>query len=420
MVLTVLAAPRPAHARQLGFGFDRDRVEARPFALEQVRLLEGPFREARRRDIQYLRSLEVDRLLHTWRKNAGLPTDAEPLGGWERPSSELRGHSMGHFLSACALAYAGTGNEMMKEKAQKAVAGLEQCQQALDKGGYLSAFPESLVDRALNREDVWAPFYTLHKVFAGLLDVYRYCGSDRALRVAKGMGDWLHRRLEPIDREEMQKILTRPEKSTARGTEQGGINEALANLYAVTGERKYLELAQKFQQDSYNKPLARGEDNLAGEHANSFIPTVVGTARLYELTGKSANKEISRHFWDLVVHGRTYCTGGTSDEEHWGKRHVLPLGEHTQEFCCTYNMLKLTRHLMCWDPRAEYADYYERGLWNNILATQNPKTNMMGYFLAMAPGRWKYFCTPNRSFWCCTGTGMESHAKYGANIYLQG
>ncbi len=384
--------------------------KVRPFDLENITLLDGPYKENLELDREYLHSIDSDRLLHTWRVNAGLPTDAEPLGGWERPDCELRGHSMGHYLSACALMYANTGDEKLKAKADALVAELAKCQQALDSNGYLSAFPESFIDRVENCKPVWAPYYTLHKVFAGLIDMHRYCGNEQALEIAEGMAQWLQGRLQDVDREQMQRILNH--------TEQGGMNDALANLYAATRDEDYLKLAQRFQEDHYVDPLAAGEDNLTGEHANSFIPTVVGAARLYELAGKKRNRRVAENFWNLVAEGRTYCTGGTSESEHFHEPTALPLSNFNQEFCCTYNMLKLTRHLFCWDPQPEYADYYSHALWNHVVGAQDPERGMMGYFLPLASGRWKTFNKPFDSFWCCTGTGMESHAKYGKNIYF--
>lgn len=384
--------------------------QVEPFDLEQVKLLDGPFKDNVQRDREYLHSLDSDRLLHTWRLNAGLSSDAEPLGGWERPDCELRGHTLGHYLSACALMYANTGDGKLKHKADALVAELAKCQKALDSNGYLSAFPESFIDRVERCKSVWAPYYTLHKVLAGLLDMHRYCDNEQALTVAEGMALWLQGRLENIDREQMQRILNH--------TEQGGMNDALANLHAATGKKEYLELAHRFQEDHYVVPLAKGEDNLTGEHANSFIPTIVGTARLYELAGKERDRRVAENFWNFVVRERTYCTGGTSESEHFHEPGALPLSNFNQEFCCTYNMLKLTRQLFCWDPQPEYADYYSRALWNHVVGSQDPKHGMMGYFLPLAPGRWKTFNKPYDAFWCCTGTGMESHAKYGKNIYF--
>ncbi len=392
---------------------ERPEPKARPFDLKQVRLLDGPFKDAQERCRKYLHALEPDRLLHTWRVNAGLPSAAKPLGGWEAPNCEVRGHSLGHYLSACALMYASTGDEALKAKAEAIVAELAKCQKALGERGYLSAFPESFIDRVEDCKPVWAPYYTLHKLWAGLLDVHRHCGNAQALEVATKMAAWLKARLDRIDDARMERILNH--------TEQGGMNEALANLYAATGEAAHLALARRFDEKHYTEPLAHGEDRLKGEHVNSFIPNMIGSARQHELTGNARDRQIAEFFWNQVVGARSYCTGGTSNNEHWqGDPHQLAhqLGDCTQETCCTYNMLKLTRHLFAWEPQAKYADYYERALINSILSTQDPATGMMMYFVPLAPGRWKTFNLPNDAFWCCTGTGMENHAKYGDSIYF--
>jgi DUF1680 family protein len=377
-----------------------------------VRLLDGPFKQAMERDREYLHALNTDRLLHTWHVNAGLASDAEPLGGWERPGCEVRGHTLGHYLSACALMYASTGDNHLRAKADKIVDELVKCQEALG-NGYLSAFPESHIERAEKCERVWAPYYCLHKTIAGLLDMYVYCDNEAALAAARRMATWCKSRCDKLSEEEMQRMLDR--------TEQGGMNEALANLYGLTGERQWLDLSRRFVQNRYVKPLARGEDQLKGEHVNSFIPNIIGTARQYEVTGDQTDRRVATYFWKQVTSARCYCTGGTSNQEHWrSDPHKLAdqLSNHTQETCCTYNMLKLTRHLFCWNAKPEYGDYYERALYNSILSTQDPKTGMMMYFVTLAPGRWKYYNLPNDSFWCCTATGMENHAKYGDSIYF--
>lgn len=387
-------------------------LKARPFDLSQIRLLEGPFRDAMMRDRQYLHQLEADRLLHMFRVTAGLPARGEAYGGWER--TEVRGHTMGHYLSACARMVAGTGDQELREKANQIVAELAKCQQALGESGYLSAFPESFFDRVENLQPVWAPYYTLHKIMAGLLDMHVHCGNQQALDVVCGMARWCKGRCDHLSDSQMQQMLQR--------TEQGGMNEVLANLYAVTGEQDFLDLSRRFVQRSYNDPLAAGRDELRGQHVNSFIPNMIGTARQYELTGNREDYDVAHYFWHQVTGHRCYCTGGTSNEEHWRTgpdQLATELGDHTQETCCTYNMLKLTRHLFQWDPQAAYFDYYERALWNSILSTQDPETGMMMYFVTLAPGRWKYYNTPTNSFWCCTGTGLENHAKYGDSIYFQ-
>ncbi len=387
--------------------------KARPFNLKQVRLLDGPFKDAMERDRKYLHELDFDRLLHMFRVNAGLPSSAEPFGGWERPDCELRGHTMGHYLSACALMYGSTGDEKLKAKADAIVTELAKCQKNLGDTGYLSAFPESWFDRVEAIKQVWAPYYALHKIYAGLLDMYIHCGNKQALEIAEKMAAWNKTRLDKFDEDHMQRMLN--------GTEQGGMNEVFANLYSVTGNTDYLLISNRFNQARYIEPLSRGEDRLKDEHVNSFIPNIIGTARQYELTGNEGNRGIAEYFWSQVVNHRSYCTGGTSNEEHWRSdpdKLADQLGDHTQETCCTYNMLKLTRHLFSWTAYLKYADYYERALYNSILSTQNPDTGMMMYFVPLATGRWKTFNLPNDCFWCCTGTGMENHAKYGDSIYF--
>ena len=386
---------------------------ARPFDLKQVRLLDGPFKEAMERDRKYLHELQNDRLLHHFRKTSGLDAPGEPYGGWE--NLELRGHTIGHYLSACALMYASTGDEQLKAKADAIVAELAKCQKALGDRGYLSAYPEEFFDRLEAHKYVWAPYYTLHKIFAGLLDMYVHCGNQQALEIAKGMAGWLKQRNAKFDEAKMQDLLD--------STEQGGINDAMANLYAATGDAQWLELSRKFTQRSYNDPLAEKQDKLKGQHVNSFVPNMIGTARQYELTGNRRDHDIAHFFWHQVTGHRCYCTGGTSNYEHWRTDpDVLAseLSPESQESCCVYNMLKLARQLFSWEPQVEYADYYERALYNGILATQDPETGMMMYYVAMNPGHFKVFCTPHDSFWCCTGTGMENHAKYGDSIYFRG
>jgi uncharacterized protein len=387
-------------------------LQAHAFPLEEVRLLDGPFKHATELDEKYLLSLEADRLLHTFRVNAGLPSQAEPLGGWEEPKCEVRGHFVGHYLSACALMYASTGDKQFKERGEAVVAGLAACQSHLG-SGYLSAYPETFIDRVEKAERVWAPYYTLHKIFAGLLDMYVYCDNQQALDAAKKFGDWVIARNSRLDDEQMQRML---------GNEHGGMNEALANLYALTGEEKYLKISLRFNHHRVLDPATRGEDALTGLHANTQIPKFIGNARQYELTGDRSLQTAALCFWNNVVKDRSYVIGGHSDGEMFTAKEKLStaLGPNTTETCNTYNMLKLTRHLFAWDPQAAYADYYERALLNHILASQNPETGMMCYYLPLRSGSRKNYNGPTDAFWCCTGTGVENHAKYGDSIYFQG
>jgi len=403
--------------RELSFLKDKIQpviqIKARPFNLKQVRLLDGPFKDAMERDKKYLHELESDRLLHNFRINAGLPSSAEPLGGWEKPDVELRGHTVGHYLSACALMYASAGDEELKTKANHIVAELAKCQEVLGLSGYLSAFPEEFIDRVEATERVWAPYYTLHKILAGLLDMYVHCGNTQALDVAERMASWVKMRTDRLDEEHMQRMLDK--------TEQGGMNDVLSNLYAATGKAEYLKLARHFDQKSYTEPLSNYRDELKGLHVNSFIPNMIGTAREYELTGDPVLHRIATYFWDQVTNARSYATGGTSNDEAWRTepyKLASELGPDSHESCCTYNMLKLTKHLFSWSANPHYADYYERALFNGILPTQNPEDGMMMYYVPMASGLFKTFMTPRDSFWCCTGTGMENHAKYGDSIYF--
>lgn len=385
-------------------------LRARAFRLQDVRLLEGPFKHAMELDQRYLLSLDTDRLLHTFRLNAGLSSSAKPLGGWEEPNGELRGHSIGHYLTACAMMYASTGNERLKANGNAVVSGLGKCQAKIG-SGYLSAYPEEFFDRVESRIRVWAPYYTLHKIYAGLLDMYVYCDNQQALEVCKKFADWVIARNAPLSRERMQKMLD---------TEHGGMNEVLANLYGLTGEQKYLKIAHRFNHMAVIGPASKRQDKLTGLHANTQVPKFIGTARQYELTGREWLKTASIFFWDTVVNERSYVIGGHSDGEAFSPKETLSkaFGPSTTETCNTYNMLKLTRHLFCWEPRAEYADYYERALYNHILASQNPETGMMCYYVPLRSGSRKTYNNPFNSFWCCTGTGMENHAKYGDSIYF--
>jgi len=384
--------------------------KAQPFSLQDVRLLDSPFKTAMERDGACLLSLDPDRLLHNFRVNAGLPSSAEPLGNWEKPGCELRGHLTGHTLSACALMYASTGDKRFKERSDLLVRELAKCQAALGASGYLSAFPETLFERLERGEKVWAPYYTLHKIFAGLLDAQALCGNAQALEVASKLGDWAVARTGRLSDEQLQKALE---------TEHGGINESLANLYALTGKEAYLQAARRLCHQKVLDPLAAGQDKLAGLHANTQIPKLVGAARLYELTGESRYRDMGNFFWDRVANHHSYAMGGNSDHEGFGPPDKLNgrVSPFTAESCNTYNMLKLTRHVFSWDPSAAQADFYERALYNHILASQDPDTGRMAYHIPVYGGWFMPYNTPNDSCWCCTGTGLENHAKYGDSIY---
>ncbi|OOG58500.1 hypothetical protein B0E47_04605 [Rhodanobacter sp. B05] len=379
------------------------------FALSQVRLLDSDFATAAAVNRRYLHSLPVDRLAHSFRLQAGRLSHAEPLGGWESPDCELRGHfSGGHYLSAAALAYASDGDALLKGRADALVTELAACQQP---NGYLSAFPESFFDRLSNGQKVWAPFYTIHKIQAGLLDMYRHTGNQQALKVATGIGDWVVHWLNGFSDAQMTHILE---------TEFGGINDSMYELYAITGNGRYLDAAHRFDQASLYDPLAAHRDELKGLHSNTQIPKIIGAARRYELTGEPRYRRIAEFFWETVSENRTYATGGSSNDEFWktGPGDLKgQLGLYAAECCVAYNLLKLTRHVYTWngDPRA--FDYYERTLYNARLGTQDGD-GMKLYYYPLQAGANKFYNSPFKSFWCCTGTGAEEFARFNENIYF--
>jgi DUF1680 family protein len=390
-------------------GYEKVTWKAKPFPLAQVRLRPGVLKDMQERDRVYLYMLPNDRLLHSFRLTAGKSSTAQPLGGWEAPDCELRGHlAGGHYLSACALMYASTGDESLRVKAGELVEGLAECQQP---NGYLGAYPETFYDRLKKHEPVWAPFYTYHKIIAGHLDMYVHCGGETALRTAMRMADWAVKWIAPLSDEELAKVQM---------TEHGGMNEVLFNLYAITGEKRYLDGGLRFEHKRFFDPLAAHEDKLAGLHSNTNIPKVIGAARGYELTGDERYKGIAEYFWQTVVDHHSFAPGGTSNNnEGWSEpdtagSHLAPGG---QECCCSYNMLKLTRHLFGWKPDARWMDYYEHLLWNVRVGTQNENGRLM-YYVPTIPGGWKTFDDAYDSNLCCTGSGMEEYAKLVDTIYF--
>jgi DUF1680 family protein len=390
---------------------DSDRWQAIPFPMKNVRLGAGAFRDAADANRRYLKSLPPDRLLHTFRLTAGLPSSAEPLGDWEKPDCELRGHfAGGHYLSACAMAFASSGDEELKRNGDLVVAELAKCQAKL-KTGYLSAFPVELFDRLRDGVNVWAPYYTLHKIIAGHIDMYTLAGNAQALETAEKIAGWVGSWAGPLSDQHMQRVLN---------VEFGGMSESLCNLYALTGKREYLELSERFHKKSFYDPLAARRDELKGLHANTHIPQVIAAARYYELTGDKRYHTIAEFFWNEVTSQRCYCTGGTSNDEFWHEPGVLSseLGPLTAEDCCAYNMMKLTRHIFGWSPEARVMDYYERTLLNHRMGTIDPESGTTVYYLPHGNGFTKIYAKPFDSFWCCSGTCAEEFAKLTDTIYF--
>ena len=401
-----LLGPMPAAAR----GMAEPRLAT--FPLARVRLLDGGFGTAAAINQRYLESLEVERLLYSFCTTAGLKTSAAPYGGWEDPACELRGHfAGGHYLSAAALAYAGSGNEVLRARADAMVSQLAACQKA-NGNGYLSAFPPALFDKLAQGQEVWAPFYTFHKIMAGLIDVYRHTGNAQALRVAEGMGGWTQNYLAATGAEQRQKMLR---------TEFGGMVESLADLYQITGKERYLSAARLFEQPDILDPLAARRDALQGLHANTTAAKMVGVARMYEVTGEPRYREIVEYFLDEVLSARSYVIGNTSEDEYWHTpagqlQHTLSL--RNAECCVAYNLMKLDRHVYAWTGDARWMDHYERALFNCRLGTQNAQ-GLKQYFFPLAGNYWRAFGSAEQSFWCCTGTGAEEFAKFTDSIYFR-
>lgn len=391
-------------------------LQVKSFDLKDIRLLPGRFRENMMRDSAWMVSIDVNRLLHSFHTNAGVFAGREggymtvkKLGGWESLDCELRGHTAGHLLSAYGLMYAATGSEIFKLKGDSIVNGLAEVQEALG-NGYLSAFPEELINRNLLGGSVWAPWYTQHKLFSGLIDQYLYAANQQALKVVKGMGDWAYRKLKPQSEETRRKMIR---------NEFGGINESFYNLYAITGDENYRWLAEYFYHNDVVDPLKAQNDDLGTKHTNTFIPKVIAEARNYELTQNETSRKLADFFWHTMIDHHTFAPGCSSQKEHFFDTAQFSnfLNGYTGETCCTYNMLKLSRHLFCWTGDTKVADYYERALYNHILGQQDPQSGMVSYFLPLLSGSHRVYSTKENSFWCCVGSGFENHAKYGEAIY---
>jgi hypothetical protein len=382
-----------------------------PFPLASVRLAPGIFKEQEEINARYLDSLTVDRLLHSFRVTAGISSSATPYKGWEDPTCELRGHfAGGHFLSAVALASAASGNADLKSRGDELVGGLGACQKKIGTR-YLSAYPTDLFEHLAQGKSVWAPFYTYHKIMAGLLDMYTLAGNSDALQIAEGMGQWAHEYFWGISADQRQRMLR---------TEYGGMNEVLVNLAAVTKKDRYLDAAHFFEQPGFLDPLAGRRDELQGLHANTHVPKIIGAARMYEVTGDRRYRQIAEYFLEEVLTARNYVIGNTSLDEHWKTppgQLKGTLGWTNAECCVAYNLMKLERLVFGWNGDARWMDAYERALFNCRLGTQNAD-GLKQYFFPLAAGYWRAYHSPEESFWCCTGTGVEEFAKFADTIYF--
>jgi DUF1680 family protein len=422
---TRTVAPEPS-----GYAPDGTAGRAAALPLKAVTLLDSPFRQNQARNTAYLLFLDPERMLRSFRRNYGEPSTAEPLGGWEKPDSQIRGHMTGHLLSALALTYANTQNEATRTRGRYLVSELAKLQARAAKAGfhqgYLSAFPEFYFDWLESGKSVWSPYYMIHKYLAGMIDQYQLAGDDEALDVAQKLADWVDWRTGRLPYPQMQMVLQ---------TEFGGLPEALANLATITGRERYLATAQRFYHAAVLDPLADGEDILPGLQANVTTPKIIACVRMWEETGSGKYRDIAQNFWDIVTGHHVYVIGGAGNYEHFQQPDTVAaqLSNFTCENCVSYNLLKLTRLLHLHQPRrVDMLDYYERTLFNQMLGEQDPGSphGFNCYYTGLSAGAFKrqplnYFPQGNPqiyatdwdTFTCDTATGIETQAKFADTIY---
>ena len=404
----------------LGFVQAQEKLYDNEFPVSDVTLLQGPFKDARDLNLQVLLQYDVDRLLAPYRKVAGLPQKAMSYPNWEG----LDGHIAGHYLSAMAINYAATSNATCKKRMEQMISELKICLEANGVNnaewgtGYIGGFPNSsALWQAFRKGDfglyhsAWAPFYNLHKMYAGLRDAWLYANNEEAKSLFLQFCDWGIDITAALTDEQMQLMLN---------MEHGGMNEIFADAYQITGNEKYLVTARRFSHKQFLEPLSRRIDNLDNKHANTQIPKFIGFTRIAELSGDKTYENAGRFSWETIVKNRTLAFGGNSRREHFPG--IASCGDYINdvdgpETCNSYNMLKLTEDLFRMSPSAHYADYYERTLFNHILSTQHPGHGGYVYFTTARPRHYRVYSTPNNAMWCCVGTGMENHSKYNQFIY---
>jgi uncharacterized protein len=404
----------------IGRPTNADQQRVTPFPLEAVRLKPSPYLTAVESNGVYLLRLEPDRLLHNFRVSAGLKPKGEVYGGWE--SLSLAGHSLGHYLSACSLMFAQTGNTQYQQRTTYIVGELAECQSAhgdgyvggftrkrgdVDEDGK-AIFPEivkgDIRSAPFNLNGAWSPLYTLHKLLAGLIDT----NDPQAQKVALGLAHYLDGIFSKLSEEQMQQMLA---------CEYGGLNESFMQLYERTSDKRWLVTAKRIYDHKVLDPLSEQHDELNGLHSNTQVPKIIGIARLHDATKDPQYKTAAGFFWQTVTRNHSYVIGGNADRESFESPLSQYITDQTCEACNTYNMLKLTRHLYQWQPDAAYFDYYERAHLNHILAQHDPSNGMFAYMMPLMSGAKREFSKPFDDFWCCVGTGMESHSKHGDSIY---
>jgi uncharacterized protein len=414
-------APNAAQASE-------DRIlKVRPLPLHSVRLTGGPLKNAQERDAKYLLELEPDRMLAYLRQRAGLEPKGKGYGGWDGGGRQLTGHIAGHYLSAVSLMWAATGDVRFKERADYIVRELETIQ-AAQGDGYLGALMDNQgVDGKVRFQELckgiirsggfdlnglWSPWYVEHKIFAGLRDAYRYTGNRTALNVEIKFAGWVETIVSKLDDEQTQKMLA---------TEFGGMNEVTADLYADTGDPRWLALSGKFEHRAMIDPLAAGQDILGGKHGNTQVPKMIGSLARFIYTGDETDHKAATNFWDDVALHHTFATGGHGKNEYLGQPDKLNnmIDGRTAETCDVYNMIKMSRTLFSVDPEIRYADFHERALFNHILASQDPDDGRVCYMLPVGRGVQHEYQDKFEDFTCCVGSGMESHALHGYGIYYE-
>jgi DUF1680 family protein len=385
-----------------------------PIQHGQARLLPSIFQERFELNYRYMMSLTTQNLLQNHYLEAGL---WGPRGrvqdmhlGWEAPTCQLRGHFLGHWLSGAAHTYANTGDAEIKGKADKIVAELARCQEE-NGGEWAGSVPPHYLDWVARGKRVWAPHYTLHKTLMGLVDMAVVAGNEQALDVLVKWAHWFHRWTGQFTRQQMDDILD---------VETGGMLEVWADLYGLTGQEEHLDLLRRYDRPRLFDRLLAGEDALTNMHANTTIPEAQGAARAWEVTGELRWRQIVDAYWDWAVTRRGYyATGGQTCGEIWAPPGELSarLGDKNQEHCVVYNMMRLAEYLLRWTGDVAYADYWERSLYNGILAQQHPRTGMIAYFLPLQAGGVKRWGTPIEDFWCCHGSLVQAHPQYAQNVY---
>lgn len=394
------------------------------FSLEDVRLEgESCFKQAQDRNCEFLLKINDDQMLYNFRKAAGLDTLGAPeMIGWDAPDSLLRGHTTGHYLSALSLCYAVTQNEEIRKKAEYMVASLEKCQNQFQTmegfhAGFLSGYSEEqfdLLEKYTLYPEIWAPYYTLHKIFAGLLDCYEYIHEYKALKIADKLGDWVYNRLSKLSRQQLCNMW-----ALYIAGEFGGMNDVLSRLYEYTKKKEHINAAYLFDNDKLFYPMENKIDALDTLHANQHIPQIIGAMKIFEATGEKRYFDIAQFFWNIVTKEHVYSIGGTGEGEmfHGPQKIAMKLSKHTAESCASYNMLKLTHELFMYQPKSYLMDYYERTMVNHILSSNEKKpTGASTYFMPLAPGFTKEYDDENS---CCHGTGLENHFKYAKDVFYK-